>query len=176
VTTTEFNILYQGMHKDLAARAMNLTHDKTNAEDLLQETLMRSYENLHQYRDDRNFKGWMLTIMRNAFINNYRKNKLRRTLEMPDVIYGEIGEATTMNETANGSILCEELTQFVSNLPDVFRIPFEMNHTGYRYKEIAKATNVPLGTVKSRIFFARKYLKEAIAKNYQESLFELGSL
>lgn len=150
----------------LQAFALRLTKNPYDAEDLLQETIFLALKHSDKFRGGTNFNAWVKTIMRNTFINNYRRNKLRRTEEIPDKVYGKIREATTINETANGSILFDELTQFVSNLPDIFRIPFEMNYIGYRYQEIAKATNVPLGTVKSRIFFARKYLKEAVIKNY----------
>lgn len=168
MTTLEFNVQYTKLKKDLANRAKTLTKDTFRAEDLVQETLLSAFKNLHQYKEGTNFKGWIMTIMRNNFINNYRKMKLRSTVEIKSEIYGEVGESLLIKEKASGTITQQELSEMLLNVPDMYRLPFEMHYQGYRYNEIADNFNLPLGTVKSRIHFARKAMKEAIAKNYQE--------
>jgi RNA polymerase sigma-70 factor (ECF subfamily) len=156
-------------HQDSLLRfALRLTTNRDDAEDLLQETTLKAINNKSE--TNVNLKGWLFTIMRNLFINDYRKAAVRNTtvdntqgsylLNMPQ----DSGFATP-----DGSYTLKEINQAIRSFKDDHRIPFSMHVSGYKYKEIAKEMNLPIGTVKSRIFFARKQLSESL-KDYQYKL------
>lgn len=148
--------------------AVNLTKDKESAHDLLQETVYRALTNEDKYKSGTNLKAWLFTIMRNIFINNYRKNQKRNTLiDTTESLYFINNAATTIQNQAGTNFVMEDLTKAVNDLSDDFRIPFVMHYEGYKYHEIAEELNLPLGTVKSRIFFARKELKSNL-KTYDK--------
>ena len=138
-----------------------------DAKDLYQETAYRALFNRDKFQPGTNFKAWMFTIMKNIFINNYRKKvKANTILDTTDnQYYLNSGNHSTAN-SAEGGIMLKELTAMVSALDDSIRVPFVMHFEGFKYQEIADELQLPLGTVKSRIFFARKELKEKILSNY----------
>lgn len=144
----------------LRAFSLKLTGNSMDAEDLYQDTAMRIITNADKYHEGTNFKAWAVTIMRNIFINNYRK-KVRRNLildQTPNNYYINSGAAAVDNDGAV-NVEYNELMQLVDRLPDDFRVPFWMAHEGFKYEEIAEELHAPLGTIKSRIFFARKKLQ-----------------
>ena len=109
----------------------------------------------------------MFTIMKNIFINNYRKKvKSNTILDTTDNQYYLNSGSHATGNAAESSILLQELNGMVEKLDDSIRIPFLMHFEGFKYQEIADELELPLGTVKSRIFFARKELKEKILANY----------
>lgn len=171
MTTTEFNKRYQPIEDLLFAFAMKLTRNKANAKDLLQETLCRAYKNKNRFNLGTNFKAWITTIMRNNFINDYRKQKTRNRVEAPIEDFGYFIENKSVEGNANSIIMMKELTNLVDSLSNEFKQPFVMFKDGYHYDEIAKIMNIPIGTVKSRIFFARKKLKGMIKHQYGTTLF-----
>jgi RNA polymerase sigma-70 factor (ECF subfamily) len=134
---------------------------------LYQETAFRALSNRDKFQPGTNFKAWMFTIMKNIFINNYRKKvKANTILDTTDnQYYLNSGNHSTGN-AAEGEILLKELNTMVAALDDSIRVPFLMHFEGFKYQEIADELALPLGTVKSRIFFARKELKEKIMSNY----------
>lgn len=143
--------------------AVNLTKDRESAHDLLQETVYRALTNEDKYKSGTNLKAWLFTIMRNIFINNYRKNQKRNTLiDTTESLYFINDAATTIENKAGANFIMEDLMRAVNNLSDDFRIPFVMHYEGFKYHEIADKLDLPLGTVKSRIFFARKELKSKL--------------
>lgn len=166
MTPIEFNSQYHKLEDLLFAFAMKLTRNYDNAKDLMQETVANAYANRHRFKMGTNFKAWMTTIMRNAFINNYRKIRKRNQIEQPieDVAYAV--ESKTINQKADSVIMMKELKKILNSLKDDHRIPFWMYYQGYQYNEIAEHLDLPIGTVKSRIFFARKKLKNKINANY----------
>ena len=168
MTDQEFKERFDPLENLLYAFAMKLTRNVDDAKDLMQETIFRSYNNRHRYTIGTNFKAWMTTIMRNTFINNYRRKKTRNRVEAPieDLLFAIENKAVPNG--AEGNILLTHLNQMITDLADGYRIPFTMFVRGYQYKEIAAHMDLPMGTVKSRIFFARKQLKEAIAERYGE--------
>ena len=105
--------------------------------------------------------------MKNIFINNYRKKVRANTImdSTDNNFYINSGSAVIANR-AESNIMMDELTDMVNNLEDGIRIPFVMHYEGFKYQEIAEHLDLPLGTVKSRIFFARKELKHLIDKRY----------
>lgn len=152
--------------------AYNLTKSADASKDLYQETAYRAITNRDKFKPGTNFKAWMFTIMKNIFINNYRKKKKANTIiDTTENLYYINSGSVTINNHAESSIMSEELMGMIDELDDSTRIPFMMHYEGYKYQEIADELELPLGTVKSRIFFARKALKEKISKRYS-SLYE----
>lgn len=153
----------------LRAFSLKLTGNMSDAEDLYQDTALRIITNAEKYRQGTNFKAWAVTIMRNIFINNYRK-KVRRNMiidQTPNNYYLNSGDKTVVNE-GESNVAFKELLSMVDRLPEDFRKPFMMAYKGYKYEEIANELDSPLGTIKSRIFFARKKLQKMYNERYQE--------
>ena len=144
--------------------AYQLTSIREAAEDLVQDTTLKVLDNEDKYVDNVNFKGWVLTIMRNIFINNYRRNVRQATIvDTTDDLYHLNTSQESALETPEGSLSVKEITAVLNTFDDEFRIPFNMHVAGYKYSEIAEELDLPVGTVKSRIFFARKRLREQLA-------------
>jgi RNA polymerase sigma-70 factor, ECF subfamily len=167
MTTMEFDHKLRSLTALLHSFAYNLTKNSDDAKDLYQETAYRALFNREKFQPDTNFKAWMFTIMKNIFINNYRKKvKANTILDTTDnQFYINSGSHVTGN-AAEGEIMLKELNTMVSNLDDNIRVPFVMHFEGFKYQEIADELRLPLGTVKSRIFFARRELKDKIMSHY----------
>lgn len=151
----------------LRAFSLKLTGNNVDAEDLYQDTALRIITNADKYNPGTNFKAWAVTIMRNIFINNYRK-KVRRNMiidQTPNNYYLNSGDKT-VNNHGESNVAYGELIKMVNSLPEDFRKPFIMAYQGYKYEEIAEQLGSPLGTIKSRIFFARKKLQKMYAEQY----------
>jgi RNA polymerase sigma-70 factor (ECF subfamily) len=147
--------------------AYKLTRNQNDSKDLYQETAYRALRNKDKFRAGTNLKAWLFTIMRNIFINNYRKKVKRNTIldSTDNDFYINSGSTAVLND-ANSNILMGELKAMINSLAENIKTPFMMYYYGYKYQEIADQLDLPLGTVKSRIFFARKELKKNINKNY----------
>ena len=126
--------------------AYMLTSNRDDAYDLLQDTTLKALDNEDKYAENTNFKGWVFTIMRNIFINNYRRGQRAATVVAPE-----------------DSLHAAEISKAIDEFPEEYRVPFSMHVAGYKYNEIADHMNLPLGTVKSRIHFARKKLQTRFA-------------
>jgi RNA polymerase sigma-70 factor (ECF subfamily) len=151
----------------LNAFAYNLTKNSEEAKDLYQETAIRAITNKEKFNPGTNLKAWLFTIMKNIFINNYRKKMKKNTIiDNTDNMYFINSGSHIIDNDAGRNILMSELNKMIKNLDENFRIPFEMHFDGYKYQEISDELSLPLGTVKSRIFFARKELKKQIQKQY----------
>lgn len=143
--------------------ARQLTMCIEDAEDLLQETCLKIWTNTEKFINEQNFKGWAFTIMRNIFINDYRKNAKRQQIN--DVTPNEyfINLTNVYTQESPDIILSEkEIRKVVDSFTEELRTPFKYYLSGYEYKEIAETMGIPLGTVKSRIFFARKKLQKLL--------------
>lgn len=168
MTTNEFNKQLSALNGSLYGTAFRFTGNKHNAKDLVQETVMRAFANCHKFTEGTNFKGWMYTIMQNCYVNEYRKQRIRGK-----VVFGmkeNMGSVMGQPVKNLGStvIMMKELRSILNTLSETTRIPFEMHFDGFGYQEIAELLDVPLGTVKSRIFLARKKLKAVIQGHYGE--------
>ena len=143
--------------------AMTLTRDPESAKDLLQETLYRALANKEKYNVGTNIKAWLYTIMRNIFINNYRRKVKQNTIfdSTPNDFLIDHNQVVTAN-AAESTLRLKDIQQAIHNLPEIFRNPFLLYFDGFKYHEIADMLNEPLGTIKSRIHFARKLLKNQI--------------
>lgn len=141
--------------------AYMLTNNRDDAYDLLQDTTLKALDNEEKYTDNTNFKGWVFTIMRNLFINNYRRGVRAATvIDTTDNLYHLNLSQDSGIESPEDSYGASEISQAINEFADEYRIPFSMHVAGYKYSEIAEHMGLPLGTVKSRIFFARKRLQE----------------
>lgn len=156
-----------GMQANLLSFALKLTLDKDEAHDLVQDTTLKALNNEEKFVDNANFKGWMLTIMRNIFINNYRKNARENTMidTTDDLYHLNISQDATVG-SPEGVYAINEISTIIAGFPADFREPFSLHVAGYKYEEISERLQMPLGTVKSRIFFTRKRLRE-ILKDYR---------
>lgn len=156
-----------GMQSSLMSFALKLTLDKEEAQDLVQDTTLKALDNEAKFVDGTNLGGWMTTIMRNIFINNYRQTVRKATVidQTEDLYHLNISQDSGIN-TPEGSYAVKEISVALNSFPDDYRIPFNMYVAGYKYNEIAAKMNLPLGTVKSRIFAARKKLREEL-KDYR---------
>lgn len=151
------------MQSELQRFAFKLTADKEEANDLLQDTSLKALENMDKYTPDTNFKAWLYTIMRNIFINNYRKVVREQTfVDYTDNLYNIDSTQLTKDSITENDYDRKELYRAVNSLPDSYRVPFSMFVSGFKYREIAAKLSLPLGTVKSRIFFTRRILQEEL--------------
>ena len=148
------------IQSELLRFAYKLTADREEANDLLQETSLKALDNEDKYTPDTNFKGWMYTIMRNIFINNYRKVVRDQTfVDQTDNLYHLNMPQDSGFDSTESAYDMKEIHKVVNALPKDYRIPFAMYVSGFKYREIADKLNLPLGTVKSRIFFTRQKLQ-----------------
>lgn len=147
--------------------ALKLTLNKEEASDLVQDTTLKALNNEEKFVENSNFKGWMLTIMRNIFINNYRKSARENTVvdTTEDCRHLNLSQESGL-ETPEGAFAMNEIEAIIAGFDADYRLPFSMHVAGYKYEEISEKLNMPLGTVKSRIFFTRKRLRE-ILKDYR---------
>ena len=161
----EFNQLLLQNADFLKPFAVNLTRDTEAANDLYQETLYKALANREKYNVGTNIKAWLFTIMRNIFINNYRRKAKQKTIfdNTPNEFLINQNQATVSNG-AESDMRIKEINAAIQGLPEIFRTPVLLYFDGYKYNEIAEVLHEPLGTIKSRIHFARKLLKEQISR------------
>ena len=165
MASLEFNNLLINNADFLRPFANNLTKDSETAKDLFQETLYKALANQEKYNVGTNIKAWLFTIMRNIFINDYRRKTKQQTIfdNTPNDFLLNYNQAAVFNQ-AEADLRIKEIYQAIHLLPEIFKTPFLLYFDGYKYHEIAEALNEPLGTIKSRIHFARKLLKEQIKR------------
>ena len=145
--------------------ALSLTRNSEDAKDLVQETLTKAYVNNHKFDEQTNLNAWCYTIMRNTFINTYRKNESARNYVAATKADFPSAKADFRRYNPENIYNTNEINKVIEMLPIEFKKPFNMYVNGFKYKEIADEMNLPIGTVKSRIFLARKQLREAL-KDY----------
>lgn len=160
--TVEFSKRFSQMERMLMAFALKLTNNLEDAKDLVQETGCRAYNHKESFKIDSNFRAWLTVIMRNTFINDYRKRK-RRNLWFEPIEAQHDARIVTGNE-AESNLVMQELSIILNEMEESFRTPFLMHYQGFKYDEISEELDIPLGTVKSRIFFARKKLRNRIER------------
>lgn len=165
MSTQEFNQMLLHNTEFLKPFALTLTRDHEAAKDLYQETLFRALANKDKYNVGTNIKAWLYTIMRNIFINNYRRKAKQATIfdSTPDEFLLNLNKGVVAND-AVATLNLKEVKQAIHDLPDIFKHPFLLYFDGYKYHEIAEMLQEPLGTIKSRIHFARKLLKSHIQR------------
>ena len=163
VKAQDFQQRLLNLQDNLLNFAYMLTSNKEEAKDLLQDTTLKALDNQDKYIENVNFKGWVFTIMRNIFINNYHKIVRTQTVVDQGVdLYNLDVVSDSGFNSPDGAFQIKEITKAISGLNDELKIPFSMFLSGYKYNEIAEKLGVPLGTVKSRIFFARQELQRVL--------------
>ena len=164
MTTSAFTSRLTALQANMLNFAYMLTSNRDDAYDLLQDTMLKVLDNQDKYVENTNFKGWVFTIMRNIFINNYRRVVRSATVvdRTEDLYHLNLPQDSGF-ETPEGSFGVNEISSAIGEFPDKYRVPFSMHVAGYKYNEIAEKMNLPLGTVKSRIFFARQALQQRFA-------------
>ena len=164
MATANFQTRLMDLQANLLNFAYMLTSNRDDAYDLLQDTTLKALDNSDKYVENTNFKGWVFTIMRNIFINNYRRVARSATVidQTEDLYHLNLSQDSGI-DSPEGSFAAQEITAAINEFPEKYRVPFSMHVAGYKYNEIADEMGLPLGTVKSRIFFARKRLREQLS-------------
>ncbi len=163
MTAIEFNYKLLSMQSYLQYFAKKLTMNEEDANDLVQETNYKALLFKDKYVHQTNFKAWLFTIMKNIFINNYRRAKKAKTfIDSTDNLHYIHQHIESFPVSPESQLSEKEIRKTVDALEDEQRIPFEMHTQGYKYKEIAEELDISIGTVKSRIFFGRKKLMERL--------------
>lgn len=166
MTNFEFSHKVNLHYSPLRGYALKLTQDHEDANDLVQETMLKAFKNKDKFEEGTNLKGWLYTIMKNIFINNYRR-MVKGNIFTDDTegqFYINQASFTAKNE-GERNLVMKELNTAIAELADNLKIPFLMSFEGYKYEEIAEQLDVPLGTVKIRIHVARQRLMERL-KDY----------
>ena len=165
MSVKEFNSVLLENADFLKPFAVNLTKDNETANDLYQETLYKALANQEKYNVGTNIKAWLFTIMRNIFINDYRRMAKQKTIfdnSAGDYLINL--KQVSVRNAAESSLQVKEINEAIHQLPEIFKTPFMLYFDGYKYQEIADVLGEPLGTVKSRIHFARKLLKDRLTR------------
>ncbi|MFV0365233.1 MAG: RNA polymerase sigma factor [Mangrovibacterium sp.] len=164
MNTINFNSALLELQEKLYHYALGLTADDETAQDLLQETFLKALTYREKFKENTNFKAWIYTIMKNSFINNYRRNvKVRSTFDKTNNDYHMGITKDDVFASPESRYNAQEINENINNLADEYRVPFTMFLDGYKYQEISDELHLPLGTVKSRIFFTRKKLEKSLA-------------
>jgi RNA polymerase sigma factor (sigma-70 family) len=167
MSTAEFSQLVTKFSYSLKPFALSLTRDMEDAKDLLQETVYRALSSQDKYTEGTNLKAWLYTIMKNIFINNYRRKIKRNTIidSTEDQFYINSSDSTVTLNRGESNMVMVDITTEIDRLTEDYRTPFLMHYQGFKYHEIADHLTLPIGTVKSRIHFARKELKRKLRVN-----------
>lgn len=169
MTPIQFDNSLLKLQDKLHYYALSLTADSERADDLLQETFLKALTYRSKFQRNTNFKAWVYTIMKNTFINDYRRNvKTKNTFRGDSNELHLLLTKDKVYPSPDSFYSSNEIYATIENLEDDYRIPFTMFLEGYKYKEIAEELNLPIGTVKSRIFFTRKKLSRALV-DYAEN-------
>ncbi|MCX2575170.1 RNA polymerase sigma factor [Pedobacter sandarakinus] len=173
MTQLEFNNMVNSHSLSLRMHALNFTKDIEDANDLVQDTMLKAIRFYQNFEEGTNFKGWLFVIMKNTFINNYRKTAKTKTLITQD---DEISSANLMyssdTNSSVGKMIVDDIQKALSHLPEVYSVPFVKYFEGFKYHEIADELQIPLGTVKTRIHVAREMLKKYL-KTYAKETYSV---
>ncbi len=161
----EFNKMLVSNSEFLKPFAITLTKDAELAGDLFQETLYRALINKDKYDVGTNIRAWLYTIMRNVFINHYRRRSKQRAVMVPVEPAYLADLAVASASGADSTLAVKDIMSEIYRLPAIFNLPFLLYFQGFRYQEISRMLREPLGTIKSRIHFARRMLRERLSRS-----------
>lgn len=163
MTKIEFNTLVMRQASSLKMYALHFTHDTDDANDLVQDTMLKAITYYNKFKEGTNLKGWLYTIMKNTFINNYRRFVKINTFvtKTDEISSSQLSFSATVND-GEPKFVMEDIKKALSRLQKEYYIPFTMYFEGYKYHEIADHLTIPIGTVKTRIHVARKLLKKSL--------------
>jgi RNA polymerase sigma factor (sigma-70 family) len=151
--------------------AISFTRNEDDADDLVQETMLKAIRYIEKFQQGTNLKSWLFMILKNTFINNYRKrNKLKSYIaETAGIAMVDVKVNLTLNE-GEGKCMMEDIHKELTKLSFDCYYPFIKYFEGYKYKEIADELQIPIGTVKTRIHMARNILKKNLKTYYRDFL------
>lgn len=158
MSTLEFNEALMDIENNLKSFALSFTRNIEDAKDLTQETFLKAIKYKNYYTPQTNFKAWVFTIMRNIFINQYRRKVKSGTIFDNSKEMYLLTNSAGPEEGAVSQIATKDIEEKIAGLSEEYKLPFEMHYKGFKYKEIADKLGIPIGTVKSRIYIARKKL------------------
>jgi len=164
MTAPEFDNHIAQLRPMLRSLTYRFTSDREESLDLVQDTILKALTFRNKFRNDTNLKGWLFTIMRNTFINNYRKSQREKTTHdtTKELYILNVEDENTFHKPG-GSLEFKEVWRNMNSIKDELLIPFKMHTSGYKYHEIAEHLKIPIGTVKNRIFHARKEIQKKLA-------------
>ena len=163
MTALEFSYQVGNFSKFLKPFALRLTRDSDDANDLVQDTLVKSYTNRDKYSDGTNLKAWLFTIMKNTFITQYQRMVRRNTfIDTTENLHFINSSDSLQENNAVSHFIKEDIDKALSLTEEIYRVPFLMYFKGFKYHEIAEELDLPIGTVKNRIHIARKTLKSSL--------------
>jgi RNA polymerase sigma factor (sigma-70 family) len=166
VTQINFDRMMEDEITPLRNYALSLTHDMDDTKDLVQDTILKAYRYKDRFQAGTNLRGWLYTILKNSFINNYRRDQKRNTfIDSTENTYFLDIPSHNIDNDAELRFIRKDLEEAVESLPLDLKVTFRMNAEGYKYQEIAEELAIPIGTVKTRIFIARRILREKL-KDY----------
>ncbi|MFC3880055.1 RNA polymerase sigma factor [Algoriphagus namhaensis] len=161
MTTLEFSYSLNKLSSSLKPFALKLTRDMDDANDLLQDTMVKAFTNKDKFTEGTNLKAWLYTIMKNTFITNYQRMVRRGTfVDTTENLHYLNSSSVQIENGAYQNFTMDDTYEAINNLDDVYKTPFMMHYRGFKYHEIADKLDIPIGTVKNRIHIARKILKE----------------
>lgn len=160
MTAFEFGFALQKIASSLRPFALKLTKDSDEANDLLQETILKAFTNREKFTEGTNLKAWLYTIMKNTFITNYQRLMRRNTfIDTTENLHFLNSSNHVAANGAYGDFMMQDVVREIDKLDDAYKVPFMMHFRGFKYYEIAERLEIPIGTVKNRIHIARKELK-----------------
>ncbi len=159
--TLEFTSMLTSHRSSLKMYALHFTHDTEDANDLVQDTMLKAITYYTKFREGTNIKGWLYTIMKNTFINNYKKmvRVSAFVVRADEISSANLMYSSTRNQGETKFVM-DDLHNALKKLPDTYLVPFNMYFEGYKYHEIAEHLDLPIGTVKTRIHVARQLIKK----------------
>ncbi len=164
MTALEFNTALQFNTKSLKPFAMRLTKNYEDANDLIQDTLIKAFVNKDKFMEGTNLKAWLFTIMKNTFITNYQKMMRKATfIDTTDNLHFINSADSIVPNDAFSNFANEDITEALAKVEEEYKEPFMMYFNGFKYHEIADKLQIPIGTVKNRIHLARKFLKDKLS-------------
>jgi RNA polymerase sigma factor (sigma-70 family) len=168
MTQSEFSHSVNLFSGALRLHALNFTKDPDDANDLLQDTLVKATRFAENFNQGTNIKGWLFVIMRNTFINSYRKGQRHRDriVQVEEISSANLSHSATSNY-AESKFAMEDIKNALNRLPTAYSVPFIRYFEGYKYQEIAEELGIPVGTVKTHIHQARLQLKKQL-KQYKK--------
>jgi len=163
IKQTDFDCMIKGELFPLRNYALSLTHNMEETKDLVQETVLKAYRYKEKFQEGTNLRGWLYTILKNSFINNYRRDSKRNTFldSTENTYFLDLPSHRTDNE-AELKFIRKDLENAVDALPMELKVTFTLNAEGFKYHEIADQLQIPIGTVKTRIFVARRILRNKL--------------
>jgi RNA polymerase sigma-70 factor (ECF subfamily) len=163
MTAIEFKQVVTKEAQSMRQYAYQLTRNTEDTNDLIQDTMLKALKYKDKFTDGTNLKGWLYTIMKNTFINNYRRMVKRNTfIDQTDNDYYIDSMTYVDKNRGEEKFMMNDIQNAIEKLPMSLKKPFTMNYSGFKYHEIAEILHIPIGTVKTRIFVARRQLRDTL--------------